>query len=73
MVVLGRWAISYERGTVAAHQTPAGACPLDRERVLYWQPTGPNLLSHRDDWVDRPRRNGNLNSLVQAALHPPVH
>ena len=27
-----------------------------RERVLGWQPTGPNPLYHRDDWVDRPRR-----------------
>ena len=21
----------------------------DRERVLYWQPTGPNALDHRDE------------------------
>jgi len=27
----------------------------DKERVLYFQPTGPNPLYHRDDQVDRPR------------------
>ena len=26
-----------------------------RERVCYWQLTGPNPLYHRDDLVDRPR------------------
>ena len=26
--------------------------------VVYWQPTGPNLLYHRDDLVVRPRAMG---------------
>ena len=29
-----------------------------RERTLYWQPSGPNPLYHRDDQVDRPRAMG---------------
>jgi len=32
--------------------------PSVSERVLYWQPTGPNPLFHRDDEVDRPRAMG---------------
>ena len=47
----------------------------ERERVLYWQPTGPNPLNHRDDFRDdfsRPAlRHGSLNSLFQVALHLP--
>ena len=31
---------------------------LGRERILDWQPTGPNPLYHRDDLVDRPRAMG---------------
>ena len=42
---------------------PAGAAPvkpgaLERERVLWWQPTGPNPLYHRDDKVNRLRGLG---------------
>ena len=29
-----------------------------RERVLYWQPTGPNPLYHCDGQLDRPRAMG---------------
>ena len=35
---------------------PPNADP--RETALYWQPTGPNPLYHRDDQVDRPRAMG---------------
>ena len=36
-----------------------------RERVLHWQPTGPNQLTHRD-YVSKPAlRHGSLNSLFQ--------
>ena len=39
-------------------------CVCERERVLYWQPTGPNPLYHRDDL--RPPA-----SLSAATLSPP--
>ena len=38
------------RGPGAAPLRPRGTpAPLLRERVLYWQPTGPNPPCHRDD------------------------
>ena len=41
-----------------------------RERVidfLYWQPTGPNPLDHRDDFSRPALRHGSSNSLFQVA------
>ena len=48
MVVLGKWAVSFERGTPVLPTTPE-----PRERILYWQPTGPNPLNLRMILVDR--------------------
>jgi len=42
-----------------------------RERVLYWQPTGPNPHNHRDDFSRPALRHGSLNSLFQVALYLP--
>ena len=38
-----------------------------RRRVLYCQPTGPNPLNHRDDFIRPTLRRGCLNSLFQVA------
>ena len=42
-----------------------------RERVPYWQPTGPNPLNHRDDFSRPALRHGSLNFLLQVALYLP--
>jgi len=44
--------------------------PGERERVLYWHPTGPNPLHHRDDFSRPALRHGSLNSLFQVAYLP---
>ena len=41
--------------------------PQARERILDWQPTGPNPLYHRDDFSGPALRHGNLNSPLQVA------
>ena len=48
-------------GRARLGQGGGGRC--QRERVLCWQPTGPNPLYHRDDLVDRPR------AIVQVAVY----
>ena len=42
-----------------------------RGKVLYWQPTGPNPLNHRDDFSGPALRHGSLNSLFQVTLYLP--
>ena len=42
-----------------------------RERVLYWQPTGPNPLNHRDDFSGPAWRHGSLKSPFQVAFYLP--
>ena len=42
-----------------------------RERVIYWQPTGPNPLHHRDGFSRPALRHRSLNSLFQVALYLP--
>jgi len=58
---------------VAAKQ-PLSYPEPSRDRVLHWQPTGPNLLYHRDDLMDRPRAMGVWipfqGSLVSTCLNP---
>ena len=44
--------------TQVLHSRSLGAGAASRERVLHWQPTGPNPLDHQDDVVDRPRAMG---------------
>ena len=44
------------------------ACCLQRERVLDWQPTGPNPLDHRDDYSRPALRHGSLNSRFPSSL-----
>jgi hypothetical protein len=41
------------------------------ERLIHWQPTGPNPLHHRDDFSRPARRHGSLISLLQVAKYPP--
>ena len=42
---------------------------VPRERLLDWQPTGPNPLNHRDDFSRPVLCHGRLNSLFQVALY----
>ena len=44
-----------------------------RERVLYWQPTGPSPPHRLDVLVDRPCAMGVLNSLFYVALYLPSY
>ena len=39
----------------------------ERERVLHWRHTCPNLLNRRDDFSRLALRHGSLNSLFQVA------
>ena len=41
----------------------------ERERVLYWQPSGPNSLNHRDDLSRLAVRHRNFDSLFQVAVN----
>ena len=41
----------------------------ERERFLYWQPTGPNPFNHRDGFSRPALYHGSLNLLLQAALY----
>jgi len=43
--------------------------PHGGERILYWQPTGPNPLDHRDDFSRPALRHGRLNSLFMVAFY----
>ncbi len=45
----------------------------DRERILHWQPTGPNPLDDRNDSSRPALRHGNVDSLFQVALHLPSY
>ena len=56
----------YRQGTIRTVLTER-----ERERVLYWQPTGPNPLHHRDDFVRPALRHGSLHSLLQVAFYLP--
>jgi len=49
-----------------ANLSRAMVTPKPRERVLYWQPTGPNPLNHRDDLS----RSQPVH--VMSTLHQPV-
>ena len=40
-----------------------------RERVLYWQLTGPNPPNHRDDFSRPALRHGSLNSIFRVASY----
>ena len=42
---------------------------LGRERVLYWQPAGPNSPNHRHDFSGPALRHGSLNSLFLDFVH----
>ena len=44
-----------------------------RESVLYWQPTGPNPLNHRDNFSRQALRHGCLNFLFQVVLYLPSY
>ena len=41
----------------------------ERERILYWQFTGPNQLYHRDDFGGPALRHESVTSLFQVALY----
>ena len=43
----------------------SSASGTERERILYWQPTGLNPLNHRDDLSGPALRHWSLNSLFQ--------
>ena len=51
--------------------SPAKFTFSNRERVLYWQPTGPNPLNHRDEFSRPVLRHGTLDSLLQVAWYLP--
>jgi hypothetical protein len=65
MVVLGEGGggVFYERGTPVL----LVAFRVDRERVLYLQPTGPNPHNLRDGFSRPALRHGSLISLFQVA------
>ena len=70
MAVLGGVAFFYERdGSNVGAFIRTG-----KERVLYWRPTGPNPLYHRDVLVGQPRSflyQVAVHSLFQVAFHLP--
>ena len=76
MVALGGGAVSYERGNPvqgkSEHALVKHLC-LSRERLLYRQSTGPNPLSHRDDFARPALRHESLNPLFQVALYLPSY
>ena len=45
--------------------------PRKRERCLHGQPTGPDPLDHRDDFITSALRNGSWKSLFQEAFYLP--
>ena len=52
---------------------PPRFLPAERDRVLYWQPTGPNPLNRRDDFSSPVLRHLRLNSVLQVALYLPSY
>ena len=58
-VIQASMSFTYEPMGVFKSNTPGLVLQvLMYSDVLYWQPTGPNPLYHRDDQVDRPRAMG---------------